>query len=129
MAEPPELWTALLVNVAIALFGGVLTMLSYTSYQRTNRRSFRNATLGFAFITLGGTVEPFYQILFRQSYSLGQRELLALQTVEGLLIAIGLALLFYSIFSFNSSTSGVDVHWDPSDSSDPNDQSSPIDRS
>jgi hypothetical protein len=40
-----------------------------------------------------------YELGIRQSYELPGRELLALHTVQGVLIAAGLAMLFYSLRS------------------------------
>ncbi|MFB6300430.1 MAG: hypothetical protein ABEH65_09235 [Halobacteriales archaeon] len=96
-ADPPELWTFILSNLIVLILGSILTILSYQTYRRNGRRPLRVATFGFAAITVGALIEAFYQLGVRGSYELGGRELLALQTIEGMLIAIGLAALFYSI--------------------------------
>lgn len=102
MAEPPELWTFALANLVTFGLGFVLTAMSYYAYlTNRRRRSFRNATLGFGLLTLGMAVAPIYQLGVRRDYNLGGRELLALQTVEGALLAAGLGLLFYSIYRHN----------------------------
>lgn len=102
MAEPPELWTFALANLVTFGLGLVLTAMSYYAYLTNGRRrSFRNATLGFGLLTLGMAVAPIYQLGIRGDYDLGGRELLALQTVEGALLATGLGLLFYSIYRHN----------------------------
>lgn len=120
MAEPPEFWAFLLANLVLGLFGGVLTALSFTAYRRNGKTSFRNATLGFAFVTLGGSVEPIYQLPVKGSYELGGREMLALQSVEGILIGLGLALLFFSIYAYERPSTGAELGWTPSgDAEDP----------
>lgn len=100
VAEPPELWTFLAFNLIILVFGGVLTAFSYLTYLRTGSEQFRRATAGFVLVTLGGVVEPVYELGIQGSYQLSGRELLAIQSVEGLLIGLGLGALFYSIYSF-----------------------------
>lgn len=103
MAEPPELWTFLLANLFVFGFGATLTTLSYYAYRTYDRRpSFRLSTIGFGVLTLGGVVEPLYQLGYRGDYQISGRELLALQTMEGAFVALGLGLLFYSIYIHNS---------------------------
>jgi hypothetical protein len=99
MANPPELWTFTIANFVTFGLGSILTALSFYAY-RTNgrRRSLRDATVGFGFLTLGMVVEPVYQLGFRGDFRLNGRELLALQTIEGVLLSLGLGLLFYSIY-------------------------------
>lgn len=96
-ADPPEFWAFVLSNLIVLTLGGVLTLLSYRTYRRNDRRSLRLATVGFAAITAGALVEAVYQLGIRGTYELGGRELLAVQTIEGVLIAVGLAALFYSV--------------------------------
>lgn len=99
MAEPPELWTFLVANLFVFGFGATLTTLSYYAYRTNDRRpSYRLSTIGFGVLTLGGIVEPLYQLGYRGDYQISGRELLALQTMEGVFVAIGLGLLFYSIY-------------------------------
>lgn len=101
MAEPPELWTFLLFNMLVLLFGGILAAFSYVTYRRKGGSHFGYATIGFSLITLGGLTELLYQIGWKRSYALGGRELLMVQSVEGLLMGLGLGLLFYSIYTFS----------------------------
>lgn len=101
VAEPPELWTFLASNVVVLLFGSILTVVSYITYYRNDREHFRCAAAGFGLVTLGGLSELIYQLGVKGSYWLGGRELLAVQSVEGLLIGFGLATLFYSIYSYS----------------------------
>ena len=97
MSEPPELWAFLLSNLIVLLFGGGMTVLSALAYRRSGTRQFRGAAVGFGLITAGALADAGYQLVLRRSYELPGRELLALQTVEGVLIALGLAALFYSL--------------------------------
>lgn len=108
MAEPPELWTFLLANLFVFGFGATLTTLSYYAYRTNDRRSsFRLSTIGFGILTLGGVVEPLYQLAYKGDYNISGRELLALQTMEGAFVALGLGLLFYSIYIHNSQSRSV----------------------
>lgn len=98
MAEPPEFWTFILSNAVVLLLGALLTGLSVLAYRRDpSKRSFAWAATGFGVITLGALVEAIYELGIRGSYQLGGRELLALHTIEGVLIALGLAALFHSV--------------------------------
>jgi hypothetical protein len=97
MAEPPEFWTFILSNLLVLLLGGVLAALSFRAYRRNGRRSFQWAAVGFGLVTFGSLVEAIYELGIRGSYELSGRELLALHTVEGVVIAFGLAVLFYSV--------------------------------
>ena len=97
MAEPPEFWLFLASNLLLLITGGTLTGLSLRAYRRNRKRSFQGALIGFGTITLGSLIEAIYELGIRGSYELGGRELLALHTVEGVLIAVGLGALFYSL--------------------------------
>lgn len=99
MSSPPELYAFLFSNLVVLVFGSGMTALSLLAYRRSGTRSFRTAAVGFGFITTGALAEAIYQLLLRRSYELPGRELLALQTVEGLFVALGLALLFYSLWN------------------------------
>lgn len=108
MAEPPEFWLFTATNVIVFVLGSIITLMSYLAYRaKPMSRSFRNATLGFAFITLGGAVEPIYQLGVRGDYNLDGREILAMQGAEGILIAIGLALLFIAITGYGRSDPAI----------------------
>lgn len=103
MANPPELWTFAIANLVAVGLGTIMTGLSfYAYYVRQRRRSFRDATAGFGVLTLGMAIEPFYQLGIREGTTPGGRELLALQTVEAVLLGIGFGLLFYSIYRHDS---------------------------
>lgn len=97
MAEPLEFWAFLVANSVLFAAGGVLTGLSYRAYRRVREPTLRLASGGFALVTLGGLLELVYQLGIRRDYRLGGRESLALQTVESLVIAAGLAVLFFAL--------------------------------
>lgn len=102
MAEAPEFWTYVLTNFMMFGFGIVLTGLSYFAYRADRTRpSLRNATVGFGLVTIGGLVAPAYQLGFRGAYDLSGRELLVVQSVEGLFLAAGLGMLFYSVYHYS----------------------------
>jgi len=87
----------LAANAVVFLVGGALTYLSYQAYQRSRRPSLRYAVLGFGIITGGALVEAIYELGIKGSHELGADELLALHSVESVLIGAGLALIFYSL--------------------------------
>lgn len=106
----PELWTFVLANVGLLIVSRVLTGLSYLAYRRNDRQSsYKFASIGFGLVVLGGLIEPLYQLVVRGDYNITGGELLLLQTGEGLLIASGLALLFYAITRHTTVPSGADV--------------------
>lgn len=82
----------------------------YAYYQNPRKTSYRVSTIGFAFIVLGGLVEPVYQLVVRVDYNMSGTELLITQSCEGVLLALGLGLLFYAITHHDSerSTTGED---------------------
>lgn len=94
----------LLVNGVVFLFGCLITGLSYLAYRdAASPRSFRWSTLGFALITVGSTVEPVYQFGIRRDFDIGAAEILRLQALEGVFIALGLILLFASVYGYGTS--------------------------
>lgn len=103
MAEPIEFWTFILTNFMMFTFGLVLSVVSYLAYRGDRSRlSLRNATIGFGLLTIGGLVAPLYQLGVNDAYTLGGRELLVVQSVEGLFLASGLGMLFYSIYRYGT---------------------------
>ncbi|MFH5800823.1 hypothetical protein [Haladaptatus sp. CMAA 1911] len=92
-----EFFGFLLVNILTLIFGSVLSILSYHAYRRRKIQSFKIATIGFVIITIGTIVEAIYEIGIRRSFELTGQELIILHSMESLLLAIGLGLLFYSI--------------------------------
>ncbi len=117
MSDPPELWTFLFANLFVFAFGATLTTLSYYAYRSQGRpSSFRLSTWGFAALTMGGIVEPLYQLGIKGDYNISGRELLALQSMENTFFAIGLGLLFYSIYIHRTQTQLHQIErLDPSD--------------
>lgn len=117
MSRPPELWAFILANTFLFLIGSILMLLSFYAYYKSPKKlSYRYSTIGFVFIVLGGLVEPVYQLGVRGDYHLYGDELLILQSSEGVLLALGLSLLFYAI-----------IHHDPSTSPTVDDRSTSID--
>ncbi|SFS12240.1 hypothetical protein SAMN05216559_4048 [Halomicrobium zhouii] len=100
MGSPPEFWAYLLSNALVLVLGGLLAGLSGAAYRRSGRRSLAVASAGFGLVTLGSVVEALYELGIRQSFALSERELLALHAVEGVVIACGLAVLFYSLRNY-----------------------------
>lgn len=97
MAEPPEFWMFLASNVLLLVAGGALTLLSYLAYRRTADRSLLGGVVGFAIVTIGSLIEVVYELGIRGSYNLNGTELLILHSVEGVVIAGGLFLIFFSV--------------------------------
>ena len=109
MAEP-ELWAFILANVSLFAVASVLAGLSYLAYRRGDgRSSYMHACIGFGLVVLGGLVEPLYQLVVLGGYNITEKELLLLQTGEGLLIASGLGTLFYAITSHSRGSPANDV--------------------
>lgn len=106
MAEPVEFWAFVLTNFMMFGFGMLLTGLSYFAYRADpSRLALRNATVGFGLLTIGGLIAPVYQLGFKTDYQLAGRELLAVQSVEGVFLAAGLGMLFYSIYRYSNGDS------------------------
>jgi hypothetical protein len=99
MADPPEFWVFVAANVFVLLVGTSLTALSTAAYRRTGRATLGYAALGFGLVTVGGVGESVYELGIRGTYEIGGRELLLLHSVQSILIGVGLATLFYSVWS------------------------------
>ena len=103
MIDLARLGVFLVANLLQFAVGIGITGLSFLAYRSSGGKpAFRNSTLGFLLITIGGVLAPVYQIGIKGDYSVTGRELLELQILEGTLITIGLSLLLYSIYSFNT---------------------------
>lgn len=100
MAEPPELLAFILVTSVFSIAGGTLSVVAYLAYLRTHQQALRVASGGFTLITIGGLVELVYQLGIRRDYHLGGRELLALQTIESLILTVGLVVIFYAVSQY-----------------------------
>ena len=89
----------LVVNGLVFLFGCAMTGLSLAAYRATDGRgSYRWSTAGFAFITVGCVIEPVFQYGIRRDWDISGIELLYLQAMEGTFLALGLGILFVSIY-------------------------------
>lgn len=98
--QPPEFWSFISVSLLVFVFGGILTAISFVAYRRERKRSLQGASLGFLFVTASGVVGVVYQIFIERSYYLGGVELLRLQTIEGVLLALGFLTLLYSVYQY-----------------------------
>jgi hypothetical protein len=96
----PELTAYLLSNALVLVLGTALVGVSVAAYRRANEWPFATAAAGFACITLGSVVEAVYELGIRRTFELTTRELLVIHAVEGVLVAIGLAALFYSLWEY-----------------------------
>lgn len=94
----PELTAYLLSNALVLLLGTALVVVSAAAYRRADEQSFATAAAGFACITLGSVVEAIFEVGVWRRFALTPRELLVIHAVEGSLVAIGLATLFYSLW-------------------------------
>lgn len=98
MAETPEIWLFAAANLLVIVIGGALTALSLAAARRSpDNPAFRGAVVGFGAITLGSVVEGLSELVVRDAYDLGRQGILTLHSVEGILVAAGLAALFYSL--------------------------------
>lgn len=97
MAEPPEFWMFIASNILLLCAGGALTLLSYLAYRRGENKSLLGGVIGFAIVTIGTLIEVIYELGIRGSYNLDGNELLIIHTVEGVVIAGGLFLIFFSV--------------------------------
>lgn len=103
MSELAHLGTFVVANVVQFAVGIAITGLSYLAYRSSGGKvAFRNSTIGFLLITVGGVTAPVYQLWIKGDYSVSGRELLELQILEGVLVTAGLGLLLLSIYSYNT---------------------------
>lgn len=98
-------WALIGANLLVLGFGLAITAVSYSAYRASGRDpAFRNSTLGFLLITVGNVLAPIYELGIEEDYLITGNELLALGILEGVVIAVGLALLVLSVYA-NSQTS------------------------
>lgn len=100
MAQPLEFWTFVVTTVFVLLLGGTMTVLSYLAYRREDKRSLWVAGFGFGLVTTAGVIAAVYQLGIKRSYVLSGRELLSLQTIQGIVLTLGLLALIYSITKY-----------------------------
>lgn len=116
VAETLKVWALVAVNFLGFFLGAVLTALSFHAYRSGDPNpSLRNATIGFGLLTLGTAVEPIYQVGVEGTHVLASDQNVSLQLIEGTLISVGLLVLFFSIYRYQSASrrrtvtvSGVD---------------------
>jgi hypothetical protein len=84
-------WATVLVavRVVLLLLGVATTAISFRAYRREKAQYLRNATVGFALITLGILVEGFL-------YQLTDLAPTQVHIVESVALACGLGVLLYS---------------------------------
>jgi hypothetical protein len=99
-SQPPEFWSFISASLLVFVFGGILTTISFVAYRREQKRSLQGASLGFLFVTVSGLVGVVYQVFIERSYYLGGVELLRLQTIEAMLLALGFLTLLYSVYQY-----------------------------
>jgi hypothetical protein len=97
MSDPPEFFLFILANLFVLSIGTALTALSLATYRRHGNPTHRVGAVAFGAITLGGVADAIYELGVRGSYEITGRELLALHSVESILIGAGLASLFYAL--------------------------------
>jgi hypothetical protein len=97
MADPLEFWLFVGANLFLLSVGTGLTVLSAKTYYRHRNPTLRIGVIAFGTITLGGIADLIYELGIRGSYEITGRELLALHTVESVLIGLGLASMFYAL--------------------------------
>lgn len=98
-----EVWVLVLVNFLGFILGAVVTALSYYAYRAKKRDpSLRNATIGFALLTVGTAVEPAYQLGVNGTRALATERNLGLQILAGGLVSLGFLVLFLSIYGYSS---------------------------
>lgn len=97
MAVSPKIGLFIGLNILVFLIGAILTAISYGAYRRTHNRDLLFAMGGFLSITLGSIIEVSYEFGLKGSYELLGDELLTIQSIESILIGLGLAGLVYSL--------------------------------
>ncbi|MDY6819214.1 MAG: hypothetical protein SVG88_11180 [Halobacteriales archaeon] len=121
ISDRPELWAFLLSNAAVFVFATMLTAVSYVVYRRQNHSaSFRTAKAGFGIFTIGGLIEPVYELTIgaTRGEQVLRKEVLIVQTVEAVLFAIGFGLLVYSIFHYRGPDTAYSERYTPESDSD-----------
>jgi hypothetical protein len=73
------------------ILGGAITYLSYKAYDRTRARPLGFLALGFGFVTLGSLLAGVIDQVLELGFRLGQ-------LVETALVAVGFAIIVYSLY-------------------------------
>lgn len=98
-----QVWALIAVNFLGFFLGAIITSVSYYAYRNNERKtSLRNATIGFGFLTLGIAIEPVYQVGVEGTHVLASDQNISLQLIEGTVISLGLLVLFFSIYRYNT---------------------------
>lgn len=79
------------VKTVILLLGSGVTYIAYKAYRRTGTASLRVLALGFGIITLGALLAGIAHQLFGVSFEAGI-------LINSLLVALGLAVIMYSLY-------------------------------
>lgn len=79
------------IKTAILLLGSGVTIIAYKAYRRTRTASLRVLAIGFGIITLGALLAGIAHQLFGVSLEAGI-------LINSLLVAIGLAVILYSLY-------------------------------
>lgn len=79
------------VKTVILLLGSGVTYIAYKAYRRTGTESLRVLALGFGIITLGALLAGIAHQLFGVSFEAGI-------LINSLLVAVGLAVILYSLY-------------------------------
>lgn len=105
-----KVWTLIAVNFLGVLLGTVITALSYVAYRSNDqKKSLRNATIGFGLLTGGTTVEPVYQLGIVGTHVLASEQNVPLQIIEATMISTGFLVLFFSIYKYRARTQRITV--------------------
>lgn len=98
-----DVWLLLAVNFLGFILGAIITGLSYYAYRSSDRKSsLRNATIGFALLTVGTAIEPSFQLIEEGAHIVESEHYILLQLFEGTVISLGFLVLFFSIYRYNS---------------------------
>jgi hypothetical protein len=74
------------------LLGGLITYLAFKAYRRTGTQSLWYLSVGFGIVTLGSFLAGIVDQLLRASFRIGQ-------LVETTLVAVGFAVIVYSLYA------------------------------
>ena len=79
------------VKTGILLFGGLITYFSLKAYRRTGARPLRSLSIGFGVVTVGSLVAGVLDQAVGLDFRVGL-------LVESALIAVGFAVIVYSLY-------------------------------